>query len=292
MQTCPRELIQAIFCWIPFRHVQSYRLLCRSISECLNDVHFATLNLRVGDNDDEEDNDETRCFMPGYLQHNRWMEWPEAYQVAYAGLVADSTSKWIFHCCHQQRMFRLPVAVSRLYNLREIWIEDVPSLKGELPTELGQLQHLEWLVLSKTGLTGSIPHEIQNCISLRHLDLSNSYYSGELPMRWESLISLEILNLSYCRFEGSIPSSIGSLSKLRRLYLSGNLFSGSIPCSLGSLKLLQELDLSWNLLEGNIPRELETLQNLVKLDLSGNERLVGLVAPTAFPKIKTLKLLV
>ena len=95
------------------------------------------------------------------------------------------------------------------------------QLTGEIPTELGDLSNLQWLVLASNQLTGGIPTELGSLSSLQSLDFSVNQLTGE------------------------IPSELGNLSNLQRLYLNDNSgLSGPLPGPFTGLTSLTYLDLS------------------------------------------------
>eukprot|EP00980_Cylindrotheca_fusiformis_P029752 scaffold23806_cov103-Cylindrotheca_fusiformis.AAC.2 len=86
---------------------------------------------------------------------------------------------------------------------------------GTIPTEIGNLQYLTRLFLSRNTFVGAIPSEIGNALSLK------------------------ILELGVNSFSGTIPSEIGKLQQLTHLDLSGNTFlTGSVPLEVGQLALV------------------------------------------------------
>ncbi|AZQ64981.1 T9SS type A sorting domain-containing protein [Flammeovirga pectinis] len=140
------------------------------------------------------------------------------------------------------------------------------SLKGNLPSELGNLIHLTSLNLSYNSLKGNLPSELGNLIHLTSLNLSyNSLES--VPVELGNLSNLTILNLSYNSLV-SVPVELGNLVNLTGLYLSSNSLV-SIPVELGNLLNLTELNLSYNSLV-SVPVELGNLSNLTGLYLHSN----------------------
>ena len=145
------------------------------------------------------------------------------------------------------------------------------SLTGEIPAALGNLAHLNRLVLkSNKGLTGPIPDALANLSNLTHLQLTWNGLTGPIPAALGNLSNLRLLWLTGNALTGPIPAALGSLSGLRRLWLSDNALSGPIPDSLGNLSSLTGLGLSANALSGPIPDSLGNLSSLTGLGLSAN----------------------
>ncbi|MYA64595.1 MAG: hypothetical protein F4139_09040 [Gemmatimonadetes bacterium] len=113
------------------------------------------------------------------------------------------------------------------------------NLTGHLPSEIGDLEHLEYLKLRFRTRT-SIPAELGNLVNLVELDMNG--------------------------LAGPVPSRLGNLANLTKLFLWGRL-TGSIPAELGNLANLTELTLQGVPihLSGPIPPELSNLQNLERL---------------------------
>ena len=161
-------------------------------------------------------------------------------------------------------------------------------LSGEIPAELANLAHLEYLNLNGNQLSGMIPIELGKIPDLRSLDLSRNQLSGAIPAELGNLPNLEDLDLSDNQLSGAIPAELGNLPNLEDLDLSDNQLSGAIPAELGNLPNLEDLDLSDNQLGGEIPAELGNLPNLRLLFLQGNQ-LSGAI-PIELGKIPNLSL--
>ncbi|KAJ3027138.1 UNVERIFIED_CONTAM: hypothetical protein HDU68_004372 [Siphonaria sp. JEL0065] len=249
------------------------------------------MNIKTsGISQDDDMDDDSQCFLQGYLQYSRWMLWNSCYQSAYATLIASDTTNWMLHGFVSNSAFSIPAAISALYNLKEIWIENVPSLVGALPECLGNLQGLEWLVLSKTCLSGPLPESLASCTRLRHVDLSRCKFSGVFPCQFKNLVALEYFDVSHNELEGSLcDDAIGDWPRLRKLDLSENRFHGSLPTKLGQLTMLQQLILAKNNFVGSIPASFGTLVELTHMDVSENIGLSGALSFEKPPKLKKLK---
>ena len=128
-------------------------------------------------------------------------------------------------------------------------------LSGEIPAELANLAHLQYLNLKGNQLSGMIPIELGKIPNLRSLDLSDNQLSGEIPAELGNLPTLEDLDLSDNQLSGEIPAELANLSNLVDLYLGDNQLSGEIPAELANLSNLEDLDLGDNQLSGEIPAD-------------------------------------
>ena len=153
------------------------------------------------------------------------------------------------------------------------------KLTGHIPSELGNLGHLEEISLSNSidyietiwnHLAGSIPAELSYLYNLKTLDLEYNHLEGNIPPQLGSLGNMTNLNLSWNQLSGNIPPQLGNLVKLECLALHENQLSGSIPPELGNLGNLKYLTLDRNFLSGSIPSQLGNLSKLVSCGLSSN----------------------
>ena len=144
------------------------------------------------------------------------------------------------------------------------------GLAGEIPSELGSLANLTWLILAGNELSGEIPEELGSLTKLQELYLTRNQLTGMIPSELENLTSLSILALGGNQLTGVIPSGLGDLTNLTGLFLWANELNGEIPEELGSLTKLEILSLSSNQLNGEIPAQLGDLANLTVLHLWGN----------------------
>ena len=151
---------------------------------------------------------------------------------------------------------------------------DSNSLSGSIPSELGNLTNLQYLLLGSNQLIGSIPLELGKLKDLQWLDLAFNQLTGSIPPELGNLTNLQRVYLLVNQLTGSIPPELGSLTNLLNLLLGSNQLIGSIPPELGNLASLQWLDLGYNQLAGSIPPELGNLTNLQRLGLPYNQ-LIG-----------------
>ncbi|XP_057834555.2 probable inactive receptor-like protein kinase At3g56050 isoform X2 [Cryptomeria japonica] len=143
------------------------------------------------------------------------------------------------------------------------------SLQGILAPELGQLIHLQKLILFRNNFYGTIPKELGELENLEELDLGHNCLFGEIPSDIGNISTLRSLLLSNNELEGSIPPELGNLNLLTELHLERNQLSGVIPGfdqrirklgkSLCDLKHLKKVDFSFNYIGGEVPACLDHL---------------------------------
>jgi hypothetical protein len=139
------------------------------------------------------------------------------------------------------------------------WIKNLPlkefSVMGySSHIEIGTLHlisgvtSLEKLVLATTSLKGRIPTLLGNLLNLKKLDLSENDLTGPIPSELGKLSKLQELNLSFNQLTGKIPTELGSLESLEKeqLDLSANCLDkiiGEIPTELRKFyKNLEEVN--------------------------------------------------
>ena len=173
----------------------------------------------------------------------------------------------------------LPTEIGEVLNLKWL-VLDSNQLIGPIPTSIGNLTNLEVLSLGFNQFSGSIPTVIQKLTNLKQLFLLNNQLSGNIPASLSSLTNLEELFLDDNQLNGSIPNGLGQLSKLRILHLYRNQLTEAIPASIGNLSNLEELRLDENQINGSLPDELGQLLNMRILDVHLNS-LTGII-PESF----------
>ncbi|KAL8241024.1 hypothetical protein R6Q59_014379 [Mikania micrantha] len=174
---------------------------------------------------------------------------------------------------------RLPDNIFNLQHLEQLFLLGNNNLTGPLPiVNMSTSIPLKWLDMSNTNLSGEIPDSIGHLESLSHLIFSDCNLIGSLPKTPFKLTNLISLDLSNNKLSGSLPSWLFTLPSLESIYLVGNMFSGTIPLELFSLQSLKELKLAHNQLDGQIDvldqgpilQTFRQLTNLTVLDLSFN----------------------
>jgi hypothetical protein len=84
-------------------------------------------------------------------------------------------------------------------------------LRGAIPSALGRLANLNYLLLSNNNLEGSIPSSFGKLSRLITLDLSSNLLSGEIPSSFRTLSNFQRLFLSNNSLEGPVPELSSSL---------------------------------------------------------------------------------
>ncbi|KAL6011339.1 hypothetical protein ACLOJK_001785 [Asimina triloba] len=96
------------------------------------------------------------------------------------------------------------------------------------PTQMGWLQSLYMLNLSKNAISGSIPSNLGNMSSFESLDLSFNSLDGKIPDTLASLDSLSVLNLAHNNLSGKVPSGphFDTLSNEGSAYVGNHFLCG------------------------------------------------------------------
>ncbi|KAK6228617.1 hypothetical protein SCA6_000957 [Theobroma cacao] len=147
---------------------------------------------------------------------------------------------------------RIPMWMGNMQHLEEIVMAD-NHLQGPIPEEFCILNlHLKFLDLSMISISWTRPPSF-NPSRISHVYISNNSLEGSLPITFRESSLLVTLDLSYNHFTINIPNWISKLSKLSYLLLNRNHFEGEIPIQLCKLAHLSLIDLSRNNLFGHIP---------------------------------------
>ncbi|KAL6657557.1 hypothetical protein ACP70R_005337 [Stipagrostis hirtigluma subsp. patula] len=80
------------------------------------------------------------------------------------------------------------------------------SLSGPLPSDISNLQKLEFLTLAMNEFSGEIPSEVSKLQGLEYLDLSHNHLTGTIPDMPQT--GLKIFNVSYNNLQGTVPKSV------------------------------------------------------------------------------------
>ncbi|ERM98142.1 hypothetical protein AMTRI_Chr01g127730 [Amborella trichopoda] len=103
------------------------------------------------------------------------------------------------------------------------------NLSGRLVSELGKLEHLQYLELYKNNIQGTIPAEFGKLKNLISLDLYNNNISGVIPPSLGNLKSLVFLRLNDNQLTGRIPRELAGIPSLKVVDVSTNNLCGTIP---------------------------------------------------------------
>ncbi|WVZ08814.1 hypothetical protein V8G54_022160 [Vigna mungo] len=103
------------------------------------------------------------------------------------------------------------------------------TTKGRTDTYMGSiLAYMYAIDLSHSKLKGNIPSELGNLESIQSLDLSNNDLTGKIPTTFSRLHHTESLDLSFNKLSGQIPSQLSELTFLSSFNVSYNNLSGAI----------------------------------------------------------------
>lgn len=147
-----------------------------------------------------------------------------------------------------------PIAASTNYTEYRVTSLSLPNsqLLGSIPSDLGSIEHLQFLDLSNNSLNGSLPSSLSQASELRLLNLSNNLITGEVPESIAQLRNLQCLNLSDNSLAGKLPRDFSNMHNLTLASFKNNYLYGFLP---SGLRTLQVLDLSSNLFNGTLPAD-------------------------------------
>ncbi|KAL7211327.1 hypothetical protein ACSBR2_014242 [Camellia fascicularis] len=165
----------------------------------------------------------------------------------------------------------LPTTIGNLSASLEHFGASYCGIKGNIPSEIGNISNLAFLNLQQNGLTGFIPSTIKALGKLQILDLSNNRLQGSILDDICQLKNMGDLRLNQNELFGLIPECLGNVTSLRYLYLNSNKLTFVIPTRLGNLKDILEINLSSNSLNGNLPPQLGSFKVATLIDFSMNQ---------------------
>uniref|UniRef100_A0A6N2MVR8 non-specific serine/threonine protein kinase n=1 Tax=Salix viminalis TaxID=40686 RepID=A0A6N2MVR8_SALVM len=93
------------------------------------------------------------------------------------------------------------------------------------------------IALSGKNLRGEIPSEINNMETLTELWLDGNFLTGPIP-GISDLVNLKIVHLENNKLSGQLPKYLGSLPNLQELYIQNNSFTGEVPSALLTGKVI------------------------------------------------------
>lgn len=166
---------------------------------------------------------------------------------------------------------------SGLTSLREIALSGTINAEHTLQdddwNDLGQVERFEMENLPK--LKGSLPSSLVSMTSLKTFSIRFASVGGTLPDTIGDLVALEHLVISDASLAGSLPSSLGELTNLVIMDFARNQISGQIPPSIGNLTRLTVFSIENSDLTGTLPTEINKLQELERLFLTSCPSLSG-----------------
>ncbi|CAB9510722.1 Leucine Rich Repeat [Seminavis robusta] len=171
----------------------------------------------------------------------------------------------------------IPSDIGKIPSLRWL-ITEQSNLSGTLPTEIGLVESLEWILLGVNSYSGTLPTELGLLSGLLHLDTNDNKLEGQLPSELGHLTATTLLKLGNQFLSGTIPTQLVQLTNVQKMELQNGLLDGPIPSEFGQLWSLGRLLLENNTLSGTVPLELSSLQHsLYNLGLEGNPNLSGTI---------------
>ena len=112
----------------------------------------------------------------------------------------------------------------------------------ELPSEIGELAHIEQLYVRQNRIT-SLPN-LKKCCKLKDLDVSFNKITEIDENCFDNLVSLVNFNLRDNQLK-NLPKTVKNLQVLERLDLSNNNLS-NLPCELAAIESLKQILLVGN----------------------------------------------
>lgn len=150
------------------------------------------------------------------------------------------------------------------------------SIRGTIPTELGQLRSLSVLRMGNMMLEGSIPAQLFSASKdLMTLDLSSNQLNGSITSQIGYSESLKVLHLEHNSLTGILPQEIESCVSLEYLFLHDNLFTGSLPRNLP--QTLLEIRLDRNAFTGTLPLDAISLMSNLRILLADRNHFSGTI---------------
>ncbi|XP_039027656.1 MDIS1-interacting receptor like kinase 2-like [Hibiscus syriacus] len=207
-----------------------------------------------------------------------------------------SASVSFFYASHCSIKGWIPSKIGNLSLL--FWLGlDHNVFTGTMPATPGNLRELQNVNLGSNKLHGSILSELCRLQRLAYLTLTDNELSGPIPACLVYLNSIDlgetkwylVPGVSSNSLTGSLPVDIGNWKSVTNLNLSDNLFSGAIPSTIAGFMHPTHLSLSGNMLQGSVPQSFDELISLEYLDLSRNN-LSGPI-PKSLENLQNLKYL-
>jgi hypothetical protein len=134
------------------------------------------------------------------------------------------------------------------------------NLDGTIPSEISNLEKLEFLGMENGRLVGQIPSSISNLQKLFFIDLDFNNLTGMFFLlkariylrRRTTTYTLTCIFYTLLNYLGTLSSELFSLTNLKQLDINNNNLSGPVN-GLESLRKLEFLQLHHNAFVGTIP---------------------------------------
>eukprot|EP00253_Pinus_taeda_P034915 PITA_34915 len=152
--------------------------------------------------------------------------------------------------------------------LRELTVHCYDSPLFEFPKSIGQLKHLEKIVVNSRRLE-LLPKEFCDLHSLKYLDLSGSSRLRMLPDSFGCLTNLLHLDLSSSSSLQMLPNSFGNLIRLKYLNLDQCSELTISNETFANVRSLEELHLRGTNLQ-KLPEDIRNLRNLEVLTVGSH----------------------
>ncbi len=147
------------------------------------------------------------------------------------------------------------------------------KIEGKIPSALGNLEYLEYLMFTYQNFDSELPSSIGNLTNLKTLIIENSNLKGEVPSTISNLTNLETLSFYMNNMKGNPINDISNCKDLKFLFLNNNSFSGQVPAAIGELRKLETLNIGHNNFTGDPAVALSDCKKIARLDVSDNPKL-------------------